>query len=616
MTQTVVIDQAGNVVIDQAGNVVVFDFPYQHQARITARPAPARGQIRAVFDANVQEVLSAGVNDRWQLGGRLAPSISGSSHRAAANHSGLSGAWRKAATLTGSSSAKWRDMQVLSTTAAAGWRDAVRVAPSSAAPWRLLDRAQRSASKNWRVAQISGQRAGSRWQVQPRVIYHFDSAWDAGGLIGRSVGSGYQQGVRTSVGWYVSWAVSAPLAGLSFPYVPIIIPGPEAPDFCPPDPGAAPLVFRYLFSGITPGAAPLIFRDPLCLHEEPGEPGVVIPIRRVYFMLNSAVLVRLPGLENIPVKDLTLAIDLAQFTWNLSATGLTTTAWDALQPDPNPVEVQATINGYPWRIVIDSTQQTRAFGNTLAFRIAGRGFAALQFAEPYISPLTFEEASARNVQQLAADVLSPSGWTLDWQAVDWLVDADTWAHYGTPISALSRLSEAAGGIVQADRAAQTVHVVKRFSDLPWAWSGAVLDVQIPEDVALAVQNNPRRSHGYNGVYVSGESVGVLAHVRRTATAGDVLATMISDPLMTDAIGARARGEVVLANDAITAQHSLFLPLSDAASPTVPLLSVGQLVGFGASPELWRGVVTGVTVGAAAGNDGRLRVRQQVTVVAA
>ena len=52
---------------------------------------------------------------------------------------------------------------------------------------------------------------------------------------------------------------------------------------------------------------------------------------------------------------------------------------------------------------------------------------------------------------------------------------------------------------------------------------------------------------YNGVYISGAtSDGVLNLVKRTGTAGDVLAPMVSDPLNTHADASRQRGLAVLA----------------------------------------------------------------------
>ena len=65
---------------------------------------------------------------------------------------------------------------------------------------------------------------------------------------------------------------------------------------------------------------------------------------------------------------------------------------------------------------------------------------------------------------------------------------------------------------------------------------------------------------YNGVYVSGVSAGVLGWVKRTGTAGDELAPMVVDPLITEAVAARQRGIAVLADTGRQIEVTLRLPV--------------------------------------------------------
>jgi hypothetical protein len=65
---------------------------------------------------------------------------------------------------------------------------------------------------------------------------------------------------------------------------------------------------------------------------------------------------------------------------------------------------------------------------------------------------------------------------------------------------------------------------------------------------------------YNRVFVSGQELGVLGQVTRAGTAGDVLAPMVVDALITEAAAARQRGIAVLSDTGRQIEVSLRLPV--------------------------------------------------------
>ncbi|MDD2879390.1 MAG: hypothetical protein PHQ58_03050, partial [Rhodoferax sp.] len=65
---------------------------------------------------------------------------------------------------------------------------------------------------------------------------------------------------------------------------------------------------------------------------------------------------------------------------------------------------------------------------------------------------------------------------------------------------------------------------------------------------------------YNRVFVSGQEAGVLAQVTRAGTAGDLLAPMVVDALITEAAVARQRGLAVLSDTGRQIEVSLNLPV--------------------------------------------------------
>jgi hypothetical protein len=97
---------------------------------------------------------------------------------------------------------------------------------------------------------------------------------------------------------------------------------------------------------------------------------------------------------------------------------------------------------------------------------------------------------------------------------------------------------------------------------------------------------------------------VVGFVKRTGTAGDVLAPMVVDPLITHADAARARGGSILANTGKQAMVTVDLPLYDE----IGLIEPGTLVQVD-DATAWRGLSRAVSVSAQWTNE--LKVNQSV-----
>ena len=204
-------------------------------------------------------------------------------------------------------------------------------------------------------------------------------------------------------------------------------------------------------------------------------------------------------------------------------------------------------------------------------------------------------------QQLAADALTdngvPIGWGLDWQISDWLVPGGVWSHRGAMIDAVKRIAEAAGGYVLGHRTAQTLHVRPRYPLLPWEWAAATPDLIIPADVASTEAIRWSESPAYNRVFVAGQEQGRIGQVSRAGSAGDVLAPMVTDPLITHADAARARGGSILAAGGRQAAITLRLPVL----PETGILDLGQLIEYQDGSTARRGLVRALSVDAAIPN---------------
>ncbi len=381
----------------------------------------------------------------------------------------------------------------------------------------------------------------------------------------------------------------------------------------PPTPGAVNLrLCRSLAAaGFTPFAVNLVLGVDPCSPVVPGTP-LSILAARFYMAVHDLQAHLLPDLTPLPIYSVGLGADVGSFAWTFSASG-PASLFDALAPTGGlPASLRVTLDGMQWTFVVDSLQRTEQYGQR-GTRVTGRSATALVGA-PYARETSRLGTAALNAQQLAAQALDLSGVDLDWGIDDWLVPAGAWSHTGTPLSAVQAIAEAVGGYVNSHRSSPTLLVRHPYPTLPggipggpWNWGGAfAADVELAPDAIITSSIERRDGPDVDAVYVSGTNQGVLAHVKRTGTAGAKLASMAVDPLITANIAAQQLGLSVLG--AAGAKHlvQISLPvLTGASQPGV--LDVGQLVQINQSTP-WRGRVRSVNVSAS-----QPKVRQSITL---
>lgn len=378
------------------------------------------------------------------------------------------------------------------------------------------------------------------WQSGTALTLLHPSTMDKAQPLVRRAGSMYQEAVP-------------PPPGLSWPSVP----EPPLPSSCfTPSPA-------LLFAVQAGGDGHLLF---VCDHatDPPSEgESVVVPVRRVYFVINNVTLHRLPDGLPVPVFNLSLSLDAASWTWGFDAQ-LPAAAEALVAPGSNggPVELVASVNGTPFRVLAESISRERVFGDA-SIRISGRGRNAV-LAAPYAPVMNFQQPQARTARQLMDDVLTlngiPLGWNIDWGLTDWNVPTGVFTHQGTWMEALVAIASAAGGYLIPHASNQSIRVRHRYPTAPWEWNTVTPDFVLPVDAVARESLRWVEKPGYNRVFVSGQDVGVLGQVSRAGTAGDVLAPMVVDALITEAAAARQRGISVLADTGQQIEVTLRLPV--------------------------------------------------------
>lgn len=383
--------------------------------------------------------------------------------------------------------------------------------------------------------------------------------WQTAILVTRGQGSDFQGAQSSLKGWRGRYQEAVPPPpGISI----WVIPEPPAPQPCY-TPSA-----HLLFAALSPADSRLLFLCENHITPPPpdGEP-VVVPVRRVYFVINNVTLYRASDGAPVPVFNLSLSLDATSWAWGFDAVlpakaeALVAPAYAPGQAS-GPVELVASVNGTTFRVLAESISRERSFGDA-SIRISGRGHNAV-LAAPYAPVMTFSNTEGRTARQLMDDVLTvngiPLGWAVDWGLTDWNVPAGAFAQQGSWIDALAAIAGAAGGYLIPHPSAQSIRVRHRYPVAPWEWNTVTPDFVLPVDAVARESLRWLEKPAYNRVFVSGQDVGVLGQVTRAGTAGDVLAPMVVDPLITEAAAARQRGIAVLADTGHQLEVSLRLPV--------------------------------------------------------
>ncbi len=481
--------------------------------------------------------------------------------------------WRQLASVPTSKTAAWSSGRPAGAVAAGGWQTGIMLRNSARAPWQSGRPTPAAAAAPWQIAVIV-RRQGDRVR------------WGAGDPTPISVAVRAASAVAVlPVTLRLPWDAAERLP----PGRTVIIIPPQPPVwrcYTPPSGDQAHLLFD---ERRRPGND-LLFT---CGRGAPSG-ALVIPTLKAYIVINDVTLIRLP--DNTPLQAYSLSMKWDSDSWSVGwSASLPATALDAVMPTGlgEPVELLATINGTAVRVLAESISRDRRFGDA-RITVGGRGRVAW-LAAPYDPVAARSNASAATAQQLAGQALEengvPIGWGLDWQIPDWLVPAGVWSHQGSRIDAVRRIAEAAGGYVLGHRTAQTLHVRPRYPLLPWEWAAATPDLILPAAVASTEAITWSESPAYNRVFVAGQEQGRTGQVTRAGTAGDILAPMVTDPLITHADAARARGASILAAGGRKANITLRLPVL----PETGIIDLGQLIEYQDGSTARRGLVRSVAV---------------------
>lgn len=526
----------------------------------TARPEV--GQTRALHQ--VAQAAENGVADGFK--------------KSARSPVGIAHGWQAATPIRPAHRARHADSQRLATSRHLRHQEGMDQVATQRSRWQDGTRIKQSRRSGFQAAQACRQSRNARHQDGIRTKAAKTSHYQPAALMQRDQHAAFQKAMPWLLGGNGRYQdAMRPPAGIHTTIQPPIQ---------PPKEWTADLLFAKPYSG----SAALIFG----WVGNPGGSTIIIPVRSVYIMINEISLHRVSNGLYLPPVSFSLSIDRGSWTWGFNAS-FPLTALADLEPNVagDPVELEAEINGNPYRVLVESITRERSFGSG-SISVGGRGKSAW-LDSPYAPVLNFGNTQERTAQQLMQDALMINGvsigWDIDWRITDWAVPAGVWSHQGAYISALKTIAGAAGAYLQPHPTQQIIRVMPAYPTAPWEWDSLTPEIELPSAVTTREGIEWIEKTRYNAVYVSGQSAGVLGHVKRTGTAGDVMAPMIVDPLITHADAARQRGLSILGDAGRIANVSLRVPVL----PETGVIEPGAFIRYVDGGTARRGLVRSTAI---------------------
>ncbi len=419
----------------------------------------------------------------------------------------------------------------------AGWQTATHAGHDADACGQAGDAISETNSIHWQTATSTGADAAACAQAAINLRVNQSHNWQPAKRIGgtregRSGHGGRWRGPNAAI---APWQRSRKPATGRWTVTPPIDPPP-----CYTPSGS------LVFSVRAPASLDLVFS---CTND--GEDGgtIIVPIKRAYIVINNIALHLAGSGTPVPCLSMRLSIDTSSWAWGFDAS-LPAKSEPLLMPvGGQPVELIATINDTEFRVWAESISRERSFGDA-TIRVSGRGHNAV-LAAPYAPISHISNDNPRTAQQLMADVLTVNGvslgWTIDWGIQDWLVPESGFIHQGSYMDGLNAIAQAAGAYILPHPNQNLMRVRHLYPAAPWDWGSITPDVTLPVDTVQRESVRWLEKPAYNRVFVAGQDVGIVGQVTRGGTAGDFLAPMIVDRLITHADAARQRGRAVLSD---------------------------------------------------------------------
>jgi len=350
-------------------------------------------------------------------------------------------------------------------------------------------------------------------------------------------------------------------------------------------------------------------RNLLALGDKPCM-GLFAPNENVITNMAQSTLTRISDGLDVPFLSANISCDFGSMMWRFNAVLPENSLALVKKNQSGRVGLILNINGYKFLVEVNGWTKSRELGRK-SWSISGKSLSSRMSKSDIVSSRVVTTSKTAN--QIANDELQNTGWTLQWDCIDWLIPSNTFFYENkSPLAVISEIAATVGAKVQTVIGDQKViRVVPRYSVSPWSWASITPDIEMRNlqgDSIIFDSSISYEERGvFNHVFITGQNGGVSCSVKRKGTAGDKTKGIIVDRLITKEAAGTERGRQELSNTGDWETHSFRTVLSASYPPLVPSTMI-KYVGT----ETWIGQSKAVSI-TADRSSGASKVFQTVEV---
>ncbi len=335
--------------------------------------------------------------------------------------------------------------------------------------------------------------------------------------------------------------------------------------------------------------------DPI-IPPEPDPPIVHINYE-VYRVVNTVNITVRPSGQFLDFENFSITRDVESFAWTCTFDLLTAESYNLVRPVGRTLQtIDININGTIFTVFVGKANTSiRASdnGTTRVYRCtAWSNLKRLSY--PYARRRSFTDSQARTAAQIATNELTGTGFTVDWQTVDWQVPSGVHTYQNkTSLGAVLGVVNGIGGVIVPDLSENTFTVRPYYPVSPWNWDDEFTQInrQMNESQFFSIDNDTIPRDNPNGVYVYGQEQGVGVFAVRLGTAGNELLPDVVDRYITANNAGQERGRIEVARNSFIE----LIPMSTYIDEN-GIIMPQELIEFTAlDGTTWRGMVVQTTV---------------------
>lgn len=260
-------------------------------------------------------------------------------------------------------------------------------------------------------------------------------------------------------------------------------------------------------------------------------------------MINNIVSVtRLDGRE-IHVQSANVACD--PDAWCYTADLSVKFEHESLVADHPTITIK--MNHLSWVVKIESIDYQSGFNqNTLSVKCRSltAAFDSGSLSADFPAGISANQLAMQQIQEIGLD----TGFDLEWGIDDWIIPGNIYSYAdSTRLDIIKAPINAVNALLLSHPTEPLFLVKPRYKQMPWSLENMHVDFGISDKDILTISRQYIEKPMYDAVFVSGDVAGITAHCRRYGAAGNKVAPIVIERLITEQQAALERGRSVLAS---------------------------------------------------------------------